>query len=66
MMHGDSALRRLLHLDCLPGRDAAGDWLRWVGESKGLTGLDRVNPRVVERRLRKFGRTAHTLDMDAT
>ncbi|WP_163053931.1 transposase [Acidithiobacillus ferrooxidans] len=66
MVHGDSALRRLLHLDHLPSSDAAGDWLRRAGESKGLAGLDRVNQRVVERRLRKFGRTAHTLDIDAT
>ena len=66
MVHGDSALRRLLHLDRLPSSDAAGDWLRRAGESKGLAGLDRVNQRVVERRLRKFGRTAHTLDIDAT
>ena len=66
MVHGDSALRRLLHLDRLPSSDAAGDWLRRAGESKGLAGLDRVNQRVVEHRLRKFGRTAHTLDIDAT
>ena len=45
MVHGDSALRRLLHLDRLPSSDAAGDWLRRAGESKGLAGLDRVNQR---------------------
>jgi len=66
MIHADRALRSLLHLDHLPSTDAAGDWLRRAGEGAGLVGLDRVNQRMVERRLRKFGRTAHTLDMDAT
>ena len=66
MIHADRALRSLLNLDRLPSSDAAGDWLRRTGEGEGLAGLDRVNQRVVERRLRKFGRTAHTLDIDAT
>ena len=39
---------------------------RGFAERLRLAGLDRVNQRVVERRLRKFGRTAHTLDIDAT
>ncbi|MBU2856280.1 hypothetical protein HF289_05140 [Acidithiobacillus ferrooxidans] len=47
MVHGDSALRRLLYLDRLPSSDAAGDWLRRAGESEGLAGLDRVNQRVL-------------------
>ena len=66
MVHGDSALRRLLNLDRLPSTDATGDWLRRMGNGEGLVGLDRVNQRVVERRLRKFSRKAHTLDIDAT
>ena len=66
MIHLDKALRSLLHLDQLPSTDAAGDWLRRTGEEEGLAGLDRVNRRIVAQRLRKLGRTAHTLDIDAT
>ena len=66
MVHGDSALRRLLNLDRLPSTDATGDWLRRTGNGEGLAGLGRVNQRVVERRLRKCSRKAHTLDIDAT
>ena len=64
MIHADRALRSLLHLDHLPSSDAAGDWLRRTGE--GLTGLDRVNRRIVAHRLRKLERRTHTLDIDAT
>ncbi len=66
MVHQDQGLRRLLHLDRLPSTDAAGDWLRRSGAGEGLAGLDRMNQQLVERRLRKFGRSAHTLDIDAT
>ncbi len=59
MIHRDQCLRSLLHLDHLPSSDAAGDWLRRTGE--GLTGLDRVNRRIVAHRLRKLGRRTHTL-----
>ena len=66
MVHGDSALRRLLNLDRLPSTDATGDWLRRTGNGEGLAGLDRVNRRIVAQRLRKLERRNHTLDIDAT
>ena len=66
MIHTDQGLRRLLHLEALPSTDAAGDWLRRAGGGAGLSGLDRVNRRIVAHRLRNLGRTAHTLDIDAT
>ncbi len=66
MIHRDQCLRSLLHLDHLPSADAVGDWLRRTGEGEGLTGLDRVNRRIVAHRLRKLERRTHTLDIDAT
>jgi hypothetical protein len=66
MIHRDPVLRRLLPLARVPSTDATGDWLRRVGTGEGLAGLGRVNQRVVARRLRKMGRRAHTLDIDAT
>jgi hypothetical protein len=66
MVHRDQGLRHLLHLEHLPSTDAAGDWLRRTGEGQGLAGLDRVNCRIVARRLRQLKRREYTLDIDAT
>ncbi|WP_414041942.1 IS1380 family transposase [Acidithiobacillus sp. M4-SHS-6] len=66
VIHADPVLRRLLSWERLPSPDTVGDWLRRTGEGEGLAGLDRVHRRVVAAHLRKGGRKAHTLDIDAT
>lgn len=62
----DAGLRELLGLTSLPSSDATGDWLRRMGDGKGLGCLDRVNRTVRRRVLRSEGRTGYTLDIDAT
>ena len=65
-LKGDTALASLLKQDDLPSTDAFGDWLRRTGAGGGLSGLDRINQRVVATRIRQTGITAHTLDGDAS
>lgn len=65
-LKGDRALATLLKQDALPSTDALGDWLRRTGAGEGLSGLGRVNQRIVATRIRQTGITAHTLDGDAS
>lgn len=37
------SLRKLLKMKELPDSTTVGDWLRRMGEGKGLAGLERVN-----------------------
>ena len=62
----DAALRDLLGLDRIPSSDAVGNWLRRVGMSGGLHGLDQVMCEVLARSLRSDGHESYTLDIDAT
>ncbi len=62
----DAALRALLGMDRIPSSDAVGNWLRRVGMSGGLYGLDRVIREVLARSLRDDGLKSYTLDIDAT
>ena len=43
-----------------------GDWLRRTGAGECLSGLSRINRRVVATRIRQTGITGHTLDCDAS
>jgi len=43
-----------------------GDWLRAMGISDGLYGLDKVNKRLLKRGMEYDGIKAYTLDIDAT
>ena len=62
----DTALRDLLGLDRIPSSDAVGNWLRRMGMSSGLYGLDQVLREVLAQSLRGDGHESYTLDMDAT
>jgi hypothetical protein len=62
----DAGLRELLPIERVPSSDAAGDWLRRMGEVKGLDGLARVNRRFLKRGLKYDGIKNYTLDIDAT
>lgn len=65
-LKGDTALATVLKQGALPSTDAVGDWLRRTGEGAGLSGLGRINQRIVATRVRQTGITAHTLDGDAS
>ena len=66
ILKNDTALATLLKQETLPSTDAAGDWLRRTGAGSGLTGLDRINQRIVAAKLRQSDTTQHTLDGDAS
>ena len=59
----DTALRDLLGLDRIQSSDAVGNWLRRMGMSGGLYGLDQVIRKVLTRSLRDDGHESYTLDM---
>ena len=62
----DEGLREILPLERIPSSDAFGDWLRNMGVNGGLSGLEKVNRRLLKRAMRYDGLTGYTLDMDAT
>ena len=62
----DEGLREILPLERIPSSDACGDWLRSMGVSAGLYGLDKVNRRLLKRGMKYDGTTGYTLDIDAT
>ncbi len=62
----DTGLREILRLDRMPSSDAAGDWLRRMGQGEGLRKFGRVNREVIRCALNREGRTDYTLDIDAT
>jgi len=65
-IRSDEGLREVLALNSVPSSDAAGDWLRRMGEGKGLDGLASANRRILKRGLKFDGFTEYTLDIDAT
>jgi hypothetical protein len=62
----DKGLREVLPLDKIPSSDAFGDWLRSMGINGGLSGLEKVNQRLLKRGMKYDGITGYTLDIDAT
>jgi len=62
----DEGLREILPLERIPSSDAFGDWLRSMGISDGLYGLEKVNRRLLKRGMKYDGIKAYTLDIDAT
>jgi hypothetical protein len=65
-IRADEGLREILPLKRIPSSDAFGDWLRNRGLNGGLSGLERVNRRLLKRAMRYDGLTGYTLDIDAT
>jgi hypothetical protein len=62
----DEGLKEILPLKKIPSSDAFGDWLRAMGISDGLYGLDKVNKRLLKRGMKYDGAKGYTLDIDAT
>jgi len=62
----DEGLKEILPLKKIPSSDAFGDWLRSMGISDGLYGLEKVNRRLLKRGMKYDGIKAYTLDIDAT
>ena len=65
-IRSDEGLREVLPLKRIPSSDAAGDWLRRMGEGGGLEGLACTNRRFLKRGLKYDGLKGYTLDIDAT
>jgi hypothetical protein len=65
-IRADEGLREILPLTRIPSSDAVGDWLRNMGASGGLDGLERVNRKLLKRAMKYDGITGYTLDIDAT
>jgi len=66
VIRGDVGLREILPLGRIPSSDAAGDWLRRMGEGWGLEGLAAVQRRFLKRALKYDETKDYTLDIDAT
>jgi len=62
----DEGLREILPLERIPSSDAFGDWLRNMGVTGGLSGLERVNRKLLKRGIKYDGIKGYTLDIDAT
>ena len=62
----DTGLQDLLRIDAVPSPDATGDWLRRMGGSHGLAGLEKVNKAYIRRVLNLERKSGFTLDIDAT
>ncbi len=62
----DDGLREVLPLERIPSSDAIGAWLRNMGINGGLSGLEKVNRRLLKRGMKYDGLTNYTLDIDAT
>jgi len=64
---GEVSLRELLEMEGLPASCTVGDWLRRMGkDSKGLSGLARVERHEIVEILRRDKRNDYTLDNNAT
>lgn len=62
----DAGLREILPLKRVPSPDAMGNWLRRVSYTGGLSGLRKVNQRLLKRAMQYDGIEGYTLDIDAT
>jgi hypothetical protein len=66
VIRDDTGLREILPLDRVPTSDAIGDWLRKVSDTGGLSGLKKVNQKLLKRGMKYDGLKGYTLDIDAT
>ena len=62
----DEGLREVLPLEKIPSSDACGDWLRGMGISGGLSGLEQVNRKLLKRGMKCDEHKTYSLDIDAT
>jgi hypothetical protein len=65
-IRADEGLREVLPLEKIPSSDAFGDWLRNMGVNGGLSGLEKVQRRLLKRGMKYDGIRGYTLDIDAT
>jgi len=62
----DHSLRGVIQMERIPSSSAIGDWLRRMGERRGIDGMERVNDGVVRRVLKREERKGYTLMADPT
>jgi len=65
MLAGDDGLKPLLGMR-VPSPDGIGDWLRRMGDRKGLSGLRMVHKKQLKWALKREDTKDYTLDIDAT
>jgi hypothetical protein len=65
-IRADEGLREILPLKRIPSSDAFGDWLRNMGANGGLSGVEKLNRKLLKRAMKHDGITGYTLDIDAT
>lgn len=61
-----TGLRKILPLKRVPSADRIGEWLRKVGNAGGLSGLERVNRKLIKRYMKYVNMNKYTLDIEAT
>jgi len=66
LIRDDQILRKILKLQRVPSPDAIGDWLRRTSARDGLSGLDRINQRLLQRVLAYDDTDGYTLDICPT
>ena len=66
VIRDDAGLREILPLKRVPSPDAIGDWLRRISDTGGLSGLKKVNQRLLKHGMKYDGIDGYTLDIDAT
>lgn len=65
-IRNDSALRKVMNMEEIPSTSAIGDWLRRMGESGGIEGIEKVIDETNKRRFKKDSRKKYTLIIDPT
>ena len=61
VIRDDIGLREILPLQNIPTSDAIGDWLRRVGITGGLSGLEKANQKLLKRGMKYDGIKSYTL-----
>lgn len=65
-IRNDLGLRESVGLEAIPSVSAMGDWLRRMGETGGIEGMEKVVDEANRKRFGKDSRTSYTLIIDPT
>lgn len=65
-IRNDAALRKVMNIEDIPSTSATGDWLKRMGESGGIEGVEKVIDEINKKRFQKDSRKTYTLIIDPT
>ena len=65
-IRNDAALRKVVNIEEIPSTSAIGDWLKRMGESGGIEGIEKVIDEANKKRFKKDPRKKYTLIIDPT